>query len=80
MAAFLGDIFTYCITSIQLAIAYPSQNGGIMASAVKFLGIFAPTQFPLAVIEGILTVIIIIALQTYAMPEMKLINFIKEEV
>ncbi len=80
LAAFLGDIFTYCITSIQLAIAYPSQNGGIMASAVKFLGVFAPTQFPLAVIEGILTVIIIIALQTYAMPEMKLINFIKEEV
>ncbi len=79
LAAFLGDIFTYIITSVQLAVAYPSQNGGVMASAMKFLGVFAPTQLPLAVIEGILTVIIIIALQTYAAPEMNMIQFTKEE-
>ena len=62
LAACLGDLFTYCVTSIQLAVAYPSEQGGIAASAVKFLGIFAPTQMPLAVIEGILTVIIMIGL------------------
>ena len=39
----------------QLAFAYPSEAGGVGASAVKFLGVFAPTQIPLAVIEGILT-------------------------
>lgn len=78
-AAFLGDLFTYCVTSLQLAIAYPSRDGGILASAVKFLGVFAPTQLPLAVVEGILTVIIMIALETYAVPEMKQIGFVKEE-
>lgn len=78
LAACLGDLFTYCVTSIQLAIAYPSAEGGVAASAVKFLCVFAPTQLPLAVIEGILTVIIMIALETYAMPELKAIGFAKE--
>lgn len=78
LAAFLGDIFTYCVTSIQLALAYPSQQGGVAASAVKFLGVFAPTQLPLAVLEGILTVLIMMALETYALPELKKIGFLKE--
>ncbi len=78
LAAFLGDLFTYCITSLQLALAYPSMEGGTGASMIKFLGVFAPTQLPLAILEGILTVIIIMALETYAIPEMKAIGFIKE--
>lgn len=78
LAAMLGDLFTYCITSIQLALAYPSEVGGVGASAVKFLGVFAPTQVPLAVIEGILTAIIIMTLETYALPELKAIAFKKE--
>ena len=76
LAAFLGDIFTYCVTSIQLALAYPSEAGGVAASAVKFLGVFAPTQLPLAVIEGILTVVSMIGLETYAKPELKSIGFL----
>ena len=78
-AAFLGDLFTYCVTSIQLALAYPSEAGGIGASAVKFLGVFAPTQIPLAVIEGFLTVVIVIGLETYAKPELRSIGFFKEK-
>lgn len=78
LAAALGDLFTYCVTSLQLALAYPSQQGGIAASAVKFLGVFAPTQLPLAIIEGILTVVIVIALESYADPELKLIGYYKE--
>ena len=78
LAAFLGDLFTYCVTSIQLALAYPSEAGGVGASVVKFLGVFAPTQLPLAVIEGILTVVIVIGLKTYAKPELKSIGFFKE--
>lgn len=77
LAAFLGDLFTYCVTSIQLALAYPSEAGGVAASAVKFLGVFAPTQLPLAVIEGLLTVVIVIGLETYAKPELKSIGFLK---
>lgn len=78
LAAFLGDLFTYCVTSVQLALAYPSEAGGVAASVVKFLGVFAPTQFPLAVIEGIVTVVIVIGLETYARPELKNIGFLPE--
>lgn len=77
-AAMLGEIFTYCITSVQLALAYPSEHGGFLASAAKFLGVFAPTQLPLAIVEGILTVVIIISLESYARPELKILSFIKE--
>lgn len=76
LAAFLGDLLTYCVTSFQLALAYPSEVGGVMASAVKFLGVFAPTQLPLAIVEGILTVVIIIGLESFARPELKAVGFI----
>ena len=78
LAAFLGDIFTYCVTSIQLGLAYPSEAGGVMASVVKFLGVFAPTQLPLAILEGIITVLIMMALETYARPELKTVGYLKE--
>lgn len=79
LAAALGDLFTYCVTSVQLAVAYPSPEGGVAASIVKFLGVFAPTQLPLAIIEGILTVIVVIGLETYAKSELKVIGFIGGE-
>lgn len=75
LAAFLGDIFTYCVTSLELAMAYPAQNGGVRLSMLKFLGVFAPTQLPLAVLEGILTVLIMIALETYAGEELKMAGY-----
>ena len=78
LAAALGDLFTYCVTSLQLAMAYPSANGGVAASAVEFLGVFAPTQLPLAVVEGLLTMLVIMGMETYAMPELQLIGFEKE--
>lgn len=70
LATALGDLFTYCITSFQLALAYPSDSGGIMASMIKFMGIFALTQIPLAIIEGILSVVVIIGLESYAKSEL----------
>lgn len=76
LAAFAGDIFTYCVTSFQLAMAYPTE-GSVAASVVKFLGVFAPTQLPLAVLEGIITVLIMMALETYAKPELKKLGFMK---
>lgn len=79
IAAALGDLFTYCVTSLQLALAYPSETGGIMASALKFLAVFAPTQVPLAIIEGILTVIIIMGMESYAASELKEVGFLVEE-
>lgn len=77
IAAFAGDLFTYCVTSFQLALAHPSPTGGFGYALVKYLGVFAPTQVPLAVIEGILTVVIVIGLETYAKDELKGIGFLK---
>lgn len=78
IAAFLGDLFTYCVTAVQLAIAHPGEN--FMVSAGKFLAVFAPTQLPLAIIEGILTVIIIMGMESYAGKELREIGYLKEAV
>jgi cobalt/nickel transport system permease protein len=64
-AAFLGDLATYVTTSLQLALAYPSEVGGVTASFLKFAGIFALTQIPLAIVEGILTVVLINIITVY---------------
>ncbi|HIQ97834.1 MAG TPA: energy-coupling factor ABC transporter permease [Candidatus Limivivens merdigallinarum] len=78
LAAALGDLFTYCVTAFQMAIDHHGVNtvGGAFA---KFLAVFAPTQIPLAVIEGILTVLIMAALETYARPELRAVGYLKEE-
>ncbi|WP_202707179.1 energy-coupling factor ABC transporter permease [Sporosalibacterium faouarense] len=58
LAATLGDLATYVVTSIQLALAHPDATNGVMASMVEFLSIFALTQIPIAIAEGLLTVIV----------------------
>lgn len=70
LSAFSCDIVTYVATSLQLALAHPAATGGAGVSFVKFLSVFAITQIPLAVIDGILTVITINILSTYAIEEM----------
>lgn len=77
LAACLGDLFTYCVTSVQLGLAYPSTPGGVTASVGKFLMVFAVTQVPLAIIEGIITVVVVMGLETYAKPELKELGFMK---
>lgn len=77
IAAFLGDLFTYCVTAFQLALAH-NEAVGFGTALVENLGVFAVTQIPLAVVEGILTVIIMIGLETYAKPELKAIGFAKD--
>lgn len=75
VAAAVGDLFTYCVTAVQLGLAYPSAEGGVMVSIVKFLGVFAPTQVPLAIIEGLLTVMILIGMESFAKPELDAIGY-----
>ncbi len=69
-AAALGNLLTYLVTSVQLALAFPAANGGIIASFLKFAGIFALTQIPLALSEGLLTVLVWNWLQSYASAEL----------
>jgi cobalt/nickel transport system permease protein len=73
-AAAIADLFTYIVTSLQLAMAFPAESGGILASFAKFGGIFAVTQIPLAISEGLLTVLIWNWLQSYNTEELSLLQ------
>lgn len=74
LAAALGDLATYVMTSVQLALAFPSDAGGFVASFTKFSGIFAFTQIPLAISEGILTVVVMNVLRKYNVKELKMLR------
>ena len=78
LAAALGDLFTYVVTAFQLAVAHPASVGGIIGAFYKFAGIFAITQIPLAIIEGLITVAVIKGLENYAVPELKALGYFKE--
>jgi len=78
LAAALGDLLTYMVTSVQLALAFPAEVGGFAASLAKFMGIFAVTQIPLAISEGILTVLIFNAIAAYGKDELKSLNLFQK--
>lgn len=73
LAATIGNLMTYVTTAIQLGLAFPATTGGVMASIVKFLSIFAFTQVPLAISEGILTVMVINILSAYSQKELQIL-------
>jgi len=74
VAVSIGSLLTYCLSALQLAIAHPG-DAGIATSAIKFLGVFAPTQIPLAVLEGILTVLVVMGMEKYARRELSAISY-----
>ena len=78
LACGLGDLFTYCVTSIQLALAHPGQ-AGVLASMGEFMGIFALTQIPLAIVEGILGAVVMMMLESFAKPELREIGYLEKE-
>lgn len=81
LAAALGDLFTYVTTSVQLALAFPDPVGGFAVSLAKFSGIFALTQIPLAISEGLLTLLIFNVLARYNAKELQTLNLpVVEEV
>lgn len=71
LAASLADLLTYVTTSVQLAWAFPDPVGGFVASFAKFAAIFAITQIPLAISEGLLTVVIFNALARFNPQELQ---------
>jgi cobalt/nickel transport system permease protein len=79
LAAAIGDLGTYVMTSIQLALAFPSEVGGFTASFTKFAGIFALTQIPLAISEGLLTVMVMNFLKKYNVSELKALRVLSKE-
>ncbi|MDV7198256.1 energy-coupling factor ABC transporter permease [Rhodococcus kroppenstedtii] len=67
----LADLATYCTTSVQIALAFPDPQSGIAGAVVKFLSIFAITQIPLAIAEGLLGVLVFRVLRSVATPELR---------
>jgi cobalt/nickel transport system permease protein len=80
LAAALGDLMTYVTTSIQLGLAFPDAAGGATASVIKFMSIFAFTQIPLAISEGILTVMVFNLLNVYSKKELQLLSIFTKNV
>jgi len=77
LATALADMFTYVTTSLELALAYPAEIGGLGSSFILFLGIFAVTQVPLAIVEGIVLALVfkyIIALKPDILIRLKIFS------
>ena len=75
LAAALGDLATYLVTSVQLALAFPDPVSGVLGAIIKFGGVFALTQVPLAVIEGLLTVVVVNLLIQYSRDDLDELAF-----
>ena len=54
----LADMFTYVTTSLELALAVPAQTGGVVSSFILFMSVFAVTQLPLAIVEGVVLALV----------------------
>lgn len=79
LAASLGDLATYLTTSVQLALAFPDPATGIAGALAKFAAIFAVTQIPLAVAEGLLTVVVMNTLASISRPELTRLAILGKE-
>lgn len=68
-AAALGDLLTYVTTALQL--------GAVYGRVGEFMVIFAATQIPLAVAEGLLTVVVFNVLEKYSAGELRALAVIR---
>lgn len=75
----VADLATYVVTSFQLAFAYPGNEGSFGATVVKFLSIFALTQIPLALAEGVLGVFLFAFLAKVAAPELRKLGVLRRD-
>ena len=70
LCAFVADLFTYAVTATELALAFNNAEVSFMQAWGKFMGIFAMTQIPLAIVEGILTALVFEAIASLCKDEM----------
>ena len=66
----VADLMTYLMTAIQLAAAFPDPASGFGGALVKFMAVFAITQIPLAIVEGLVGLLLFNALLEWARPEL----------
>lgn len=76
----VANVTTYVFTSFQLALAFPDPDSGFLGALAKFGSLYAPTQIPLAIIEGLIGILLFRALVSYAKPELTTLGVIKEPV
>ena len=77
LAVSLADLATYLVTSLQLALAFPAATGGVLESLYAFGTVFAFTQVPLAVLEGVFIALIfkyVIQVKGEVMVKLKVID------
>jgi cobalt/nickel transport system permease protein len=79
VAMALSDFATYVTTALQLAWAHPDAVSGVFGAAVKFLGVFAITQIPLAIGEGLLGVLLFRVLLTNARPDLERLRVVEAQ-
>jgi cobalamin biosynthesis protein CbiM/cobalt ECF transporter T component CbiQ len=79
LAATFSDLATYLTTSAQLAWAFPDSVSGFLGAFVKFAGVFAVTQLPLAVVEGVLTLLVFQALLAHGRADLEATGLLNEE-
>ncbi len=74
LAAYLSDLLIYVSTSGQLALAFQSDSSSLLDNMLKFMSVFAVTQLPLAILEGVFTVAAFNMIRSYNKAELRLIN------
>lgn len=77
LAMAAADLATYLTTSVQLAVVFPDPVSGLPGALAKFIGVFAVTQLPLAVAEGILGVLVFRLLHDVARPELERLGVLR---
>lgn len=71
LAMAAANLVTYVVTSFQLALAIPDPETGFIGALAKFMSIFALTQIPLSIMEGVLGVLLFRYLFKVATPHMR---------
>jgi cobalamin biosynthesis protein CbiM/cobalt ECF transporter T component CbiQ len=79
LAATVSDLATYLTTSAQLAWAFPDPSGGALGSFAKFAGVFALTQLPLAVVEGVLTMLVVQSLLAHGRADLAATGLLEDD-
>ena len=66
VATVLADWVTYLVTSAQLGVAFPAGGGieGTFAAVGNFAAVFAITQLPIALVEGLIAAAVVKQLLT----------------
>ncbi|MBP6611450.1 MAG: energy-coupling factor ABC transporter permease [Paludibacter sp.] len=76
VAVSMGSLLTYCVTSFQLAIAFPGESG-LLTSFIKFVSLFGVTQIPLSIVEGIISMLMFNFIKANNIEQLNLIQSTK---